>query len=187
MNFIHHYRAEILQRCRICVEHVSQYFGSHDQHICFRVDIGIAGEKAYPILTKTFYKLLKLLIREGFNRRCVETFLSLSKCAEGGKFTYNCLSRASGSGDKDALAIFNGLAGFDLEFIETKIELLDKFNREWMLSALLCCGVALGRCCHSDHVSPASLTQSAETGAGPIRSPSAYAMASATSFTLFER
>ena len=63
------------------------------------------------------------------------------------------------------------IAQFDFGF--------DEFDGQRMVTSLLRRYILLRRRCHRVHVSPADAIHSAETGARPMRSPSAYATASA--------
>ncbi len=175
VHLVHDDEAEAGEGLGAGVQHVAQHLGRHDDDGRLAVDGVVTGEQPDLVGTVAADEVVVLLVRERLDRRGVEALASLGEREVDRELADDRLARARGSGDEDAVAGLDRLAGPHLEVVEREVVERLEVREDGRLLLGAEASVAVGRGAHEAFTRTfrAAGTTDTVTGSGPSRSPSA--------------
>lgn len=121
VHLVHHHVAEAGEGLGARVQHVAQHLGRHDDDGCVRVDAVVPGEEPDLVRAVAPDEVGELLVGERLDRRGVEALAALLQGQMHGEFADDRLARPRGGRDQHPLARLQGLAGLDLERVQSEL------------------------------------------------------------------
>lgn len=118
VNLVHHDKSKAMKCRGLCIDHVAQHFSRHHDHRRFAIDACVTGQQPNAVSAVPFDKVVKLLIRKGLDRSCVEAFESLGKSEVYRKLPHNCLARSRWCGNQHTAARFECSARLYLKVVQ---------------------------------------------------------------------
>ena len=115
MNLVQHYVAQVREAARLCVDHVAQHLGCHDDDRCLTVDGVVPCQQADPVGAVLAPEVSVLLVRQGLDRRRVEHLRAFSEGEVDRVLGDDRLARTRRCADQDRLALVEEVERIELE------------------------------------------------------------------------
>ena len=130
VDFVHDHVAQAVQRRRLCVEHVAQHLGGHDDDVGVAVARHVAGEQADLFLAVHGDEVVVLLVAQRLDGRRVEALAAVGEGRADGEFADDGLAGAGGRAHQNSAPGFDGAAGAELEIIGGEAQVGDEVVQE---------------------------------------------------------
>ena len=101
VDLIEHHEPETVEGLGPRVDHVAQHFCGHDEDRGFGIDAGVTGQQANARLAEETLEVAEFLVREGFDRRRVESPLTTRQRGPDRMFRDEGLAGASWCRDEN--------------------------------------------------------------------------------------